>query len=298
VWVYAGDPTAVEARGAPVAGLGDVGAFGPVRRPPHSRASNFTDIAIGPRGQVLIVRQDEAGGEGPSNLWVHLDPDGLGPDPFAPAVLATTTNVGGTEHIPAQSARTVDAEPGLAYDRSGGPTDGRAYLVYTDEDPPESDDTEIVVRYSDDDGSTWSDAIPVSDDRGVNSQFLPRIAVDQSTGRVAVSWHDARNDLGQGPPGDTDGVPNDDASFFATVNVAGAVAFEPNVRLASASNAADAFSAVDFGDYTGLSFAGGVFFPAWADNSNSTRDNPDGRLRFFDIYSARVAVDTLWPGQA
>jgi hypothetical protein len=37
---------------------------------------------------------------------------------------------------------------------------------------------------------------------------------------------------------------------------------------------------------------------AGADNSNSTRDNPDGRLSFFDIYSARVAVDAVWPGQA
>jgi len=293
-WVYSGEPTSVEARGASVAGLGEVGVLTPVQQAPGSRGSNFVDIAVGPEGQVVLVRQDHAGSEGPSNLWVHVDPDGLGPSGFGRGVLATSTNVGGTEHIPAQSGRTIDAEAGLAYDRSGGPFDGRVYLAYTDEDPPESDDTDILVRSSDDDGSTWSEAVAASDDPGHNSQFLPRIALDQSTGFLAVSWHDARGDLGDGGPGDTNGIPNDDASFYATVGMPGGAAFLPSIRLAGSSNAAGAFSALDFGDYTGLSFAGGVFFPAWADNSNSTKDNPDGRLHAFDVYTATVVVDQSW----
>jgi hypothetical protein len=56
------------------------------------------------------------------------------------------------------------------------------------------------------------------------------------------------------------------------------------------SNAVAARNGIDFGDYTGLAFHAGIAMPAWADNSNSTGDNPDGALHAFDIYTARVGV--------
>jgi hypothetical protein len=34
----------------------------------------------------------------------------------------------------------------------------------------------------------------------------------------------------------------------------------------------------------------GIAHPAWSDNSDSTRDNPDGALRQLDIYTAAVRV--------
>ena len=60
-----------------------------------------------------------------------------------------------------------------------GRTTGRVYAMYTREDPDESNDTNIWVRYSDDDGATWSTPQRINDDQGTNSQFLPRIALDQ-----------------------------------------------------------------------------------------------------------------------
>jgi hypothetical protein len=39
-----------------------------------------------------------------------------------------------------------------------------------------------------------------------------------------------------------------------------------------------------------MAFAAGAFHPVWADNSNSTLDNPDGALSKFDVYTARVSV--------
>jgi hypothetical protein len=48
------------------------------------------------------------------------------------------------------------------------------------------------------------------------------------------------------------------------------------------------------GDYTGLDFFDGKLYPVWADNSNSTGDNPDGTLSRFDIYTAQVTL-TLGP---
>jgi hypothetical protein len=71
----------------------------------------------------------------------------------------------------------------------------------------------------------------------------------------------------------------------------GGSSFIRNFRIgAGVSNAAQAQSGVDYGDYEGLAFHAGTFYPLWADNSNSTHDNPDGRLNEFDLYTAAVAV--------
>src|SRR5213078_3056324 len=95
---------------------------------------------------------------------------------------------------------------------------GRAYLVYTESTGQGSGDTNIFVRFSDDNGGTWSTPVRVNDDTGANSQFLPRIALDESTGIVAVSWYDCRNDNGSGA-GDRDNTPNTDAEVFAAFSV-------------------------------------------------------------------------------
>jgi hypothetical protein len=166
------------------------------------------------------------------------------------------------------------------------------YLVYTHEIKNESDNTDIEVRFSDDQGATWSGPTRVNDDATSRSQFLPKISLDPVTGHLAVVWYDARNDSGTGGAGDTDGLPDTDAQFWGSFSSDGR-AFSPNVRIsAGTSNAADAHNGIDYGDYTGLSFYGGIAHPAWADNSNSTGDNPDGTLHEFDIYTAAVPAVT------
>ena len=101
----------------------------------------------------------------------------------------------------------MDAEFNLAYDRSGGPHEGRLYAVWLSETPDESDDTDVMFTYSNDNGKTWSTALRVNDDAGTNSQFNQAIAVDQSTGNVGIAWFDCRKDHGQGGGGDTNGIP-------------------------------------------------------------------------------------------
>lgn len=288
LWVVYNASGTMQAAGAPVNGLGDVGAFHATEDTVGHSSGNFGDIAIGPDGQVLVTYQNPSGGEGPSTIYTDLDPDGLGPMGFAPARRFTTTNVGGFDFIPAQAGRSVDAETGLAYDRSGGPRTGRVYMMWTSEAPAESDDLDIQVAFSDDDGVTWSAPVQVNDDTGTNSQFNPKLALDQTSGKIAVSFYDARNDLGAGGPGDTNDIPNDDAQLWAAASKDG-TSFTPNVQVsAGTSNSDRANNGIDFGDYEGLAFFNGSFYPVWADNSNSTGDNPDGTLRKLDLYVARV----------
>jgi hypothetical protein len=158
--------------------------------------------------------------------------------------------------------------------------------MYTDRPNTSSYDTDINVRYSDDSGTNWSAPVRVNDDPVGNgkSQFLPRIALDQTSGFIAVSFYDCRNS-----------VSNNTTEFWAAVSTNGGASFLPNVKVSAGVSSALATGALgnkfDYGDYSGLTFFGGVFYPCWADNSNSTGDNPNGAMNWFDMYTARVTVD-------
>src|SRR6266853_2816570 len=105
---------------------------------------------------------------------------------------------------------------GLAWDRTGGPYRGRLYLVYTDRTITNNvNDTDIDVKYSSDNGTNWSTALKVNTDGTNTSQFFPRIAVDQTSGKVAVSWYDCRGDA----------ATNRLTRFYAAVSSDGGVTF-------------------------------------------------------------------------
>ncbi len=290
VWLVYNGGGPMNATGAPVTGLGEVGDFIPAEVIPGTNNCTYGDIAVGPGGKVMNICTLTESGQGGGKLFVNVDPDGLGPAGFGDRVLVAETHVGGFDFIPPQPDRSVDAEPGLAWDRTTGPHRGRVYVVYTLEEKNESDDTNIYVRFSDNDGQTWSAPKRVNDDTGTNSQFMSKIALDPTTGHVAVVWYDARNDLGTGGPGDTDGVPNTDAQFWGAFSSDFGASFSsPNIQIsAGTSNAPDAHNGIDYGDYSGLAFYGGIAHPAWSDNSNSTGTNPDGTLKKLDIYTAAV----------
>jgi hypothetical protein len=292
VWVsFTASPgNQIQAFGAPVTGLGAFGSFTAPENVPSPGNGDYGDTAVGPAGQVMVTYQNSTNGQGGADVYTAVDPDGLGPAGFAKPVIATHSHVGGFDFIPAQPHRSVDVEANLAWDRSGGPHNGRVYLIWTQEPKNESDDTDIMLQHSDNAGATWSTAVRLNDDATRNSQFNPAIALDQASGDVAISWYDTRNDPGSGS-GDTDGIPNDDFQVWATDSTNGGVSFAPNFQVsAGTSNATDANSGFDTGDYTHAAFVGGTFWPAWSDNSNSTGDNPDGPLHQFDLYTAKISI--------
>jgi hypothetical protein len=292
VWITFERDHHIFASGARVSGLGRVGSFSNEAELSGSNRGNFGDVAIGPQGQVMVAYQTPAADRGPSKIYVNVDDDGVGGRGFGPARFVSNTNVGGFRRIPAQRSAKIDAEVGLAYDKSGGAFNGRVYMVYSIAPSTTSDNTDIRVRFSSDDGGSWSGAQKVNTDRTTNSQFLPRIAVDQTSGRVGMSWYDARNDKGSGS-GSTNRVVNDDTQMWAVVGRPSATGLTmgKNFRVSKGTfNADKANNSIDLGDYTGLAFANGVMWPVWADNSNSTGNNPNGKLRGLDLYTARVVV--------
>jgi hypothetical protein len=306
------DPTvdAIQTVMAPVSGLGVVGTWNPVQSLPQSGtgnggavAHNLADVQVGPSGQVVTAHQ-EVGNNPVDRIYVNPDLDGLGPAPFGNAIFIDNSQLTFFEPLPSQPVRGVAAVPTLAYDNSSGPHRGRLYLAYaqavTEQRVDElglpqniTTDSNILLRFSDNNGGTWSPAIRVNDDpvSSIASQFFQRVAVDPVTGNVAVGWLDTRDD----PSGS-----NQEAGYYVTVGqpAGNGVDFSPNIRLnVGLSNAR--FSGNfgnDYGDYTGIDFYNNVLWAAYPDNSNSTGDNPSGRWRAFDIYAARVRVtDTTVP---
>jgi BNR/Asp-box repeat protein len=282
----------VQGSGAQVTGLGQFGSFtSPETVPTSAGRGNYGDTAVGPSGRVMVIYQDSTSGQGGSHVYTATDPDGFGSAGFSRPRLLARSRVGGFDYIAAQPHRSVDAEASLAWDRSGGAHDGRVYAIWTQEVKNESDDTNIMFQYSDDEGASWSPATRLNDDPTSNSQFNPAIALDQTSGAVAASWYDARNDMGQGGSGDTDGVRNTDVRVWATFSTDGGATFAPNFGVSEGtSNAVSADSYFDYGDYTHAAFQSGRFYPAWSDNSNSTGNNPDGTLHAFDLYTAAIPI--------
>jgi hypothetical protein len=282
----------IVASGARVNGLGQYGSFSaPENVPSPGSNGDYGDTAVGPNGQVMVTYQNSTNGQGGADIYTATDPDGLGPAGFGHTTLVTHSHVGGFDYIAAKPNRSIDAEANLAWDRSGGAHTGRVYLVWVDENPNESDNTDVFLQHSDNNGASWSAAVRLNDDRTVNSQYDPAIALDQANGNFAVSWYDTRNDLGSGGSGDVDGIPNDDFQIWGTDSTNGGTSFARNFRISrGTSSAVAANSFFDNGDYTHAAFVAGTFWPAWSDNSNSTGDNPNGTLHQFDLYTAKVSI--------
>ena len=293
VWVDWNQNGSMVARGAPVTGLGVFGPFNAQQAIPSATGS-FGGIAVGPGpngGKVIVTYQNPTGGQGPATIFANVDADGLGAGGFGARITVSSTNVGGFDFIPAQNGRSIDAEAGVVWDATGGPFNNRIYLVYTDETVNENNDTDIMMRTSTDDGATWSPPVRVNDDATTNSQFLPYVALDPTTGTVAVGFHDCRNDNGVPGPGGTNMIPNDDAEYFGTFSTDGGATWAPNRRLSGGfSNAADAANGIDFGDYVGLSALAGKLYAMWADNANCDGTNPNGTLHQFDLYMNPLAL--------
>jgi hypothetical protein len=278
VWLVWNQSGAMVGRGAPVTGLGAVGAFVPLTSTGSSGCS-FGDVAIAPSGAVVQVCTP-SGGQIGGNINVWVDADGLGPGGWVGPIVAGTTLVGGFDFIPAQNTRSIDPETGLVFDANpASPHFGRLYLMYTDETVQENNDTDIMLKFSDNNGTTWSSPpIRVNDDPGlptIRSQFNPKISIDDPTGNFMVCWHDCRESAANTAM----------REYCTAAGPTGASpAFLPNVPIGDGQSTSNG-DGFDFGDYSGMDYFSGGGHPIWGDRSNSTGNNPDTS---FDAQTDRV----------
>jgi hypothetical protein len=142
-----------------VSGPGQVGPFteGLVNGSFDGKSRNFGDVAIGPKGEILVVYGSNQDGDDAKGVYAHLDPDGAGPLPYGPAIRGADTRLYPRifGFAPAQSVRGITHQGNLAWDRSGGSFHGRVYLSYTDTSTLDASDTDVYLVFSDDQGRSW-----------------------------------------------------------------------------------------------------------------------------------------------
>ena len=102
-----------------------------------------------------------------------------------------------------------------------------------------------------------------------NTQFHPRLAVDQGSGKVAVIWYDCRKDIA---------TPNQKAHLYAAVSQDRFATAARNFQLTASESIWTTTGT--YKEYIGLTYVNGFFYPAWLHNLVGTSN--------FEIYTAKV----------
>lgn len=171
----------------------------------------------------------------------------------------------------------AECYPTLTIDNTRGPRNGWMYLSWAADNYPN-----VYVSRSTDNGQSWSEARIVHSDT-TNDQFWSWIALDPTSGDVAVMYADSRDDSA-----------NILVRTYVSLSTDGAETWVD--RRAGDGNSDlrnNPFSGGTFaGDYSGCDFRNGIVYPSWVDMRNTTSANRADN----DVYTA--VVNTRAPAAA
>ena len=280
------DSGGIAARGRTVTGALTFGAWGAEQD--VANVGNFGDIAIGPNGEVMVIYQTPTGNQGPSNIIVHLDADGTG--------AGLRRRRYRDRHERWRVRLRTRAAPALGRRRGRtrvGPhgrhrTTGAFYLVYTDENPDESNDFDIWVRRPTTTAPTGARPCKSTTTRARTLRCFRRSPWTRRTDEVAVTFLDRARRHRRRPQRDRHRRHCQQRRARCSRR---GVTTAPRGRRTSRYRDAptDGYNyngAQELGDYTGSAFHGGILYPSWADASNSTGDNPERARANLDVYTA------------
>jgi len=187
-------------------------------RLPSTKVAGWPSIDIDPKGEVIVaLRQANVKGtyveqiQDNNRSWIVVLENGLAGDDEGGAGCRADgkesiawskkrefalTAMGDGRAFPPQP-HNLYLGPGtsmLAIDKSTQHP-GRIYVVYTNRPNINSDASKPYLIWSDDVGFTWSNPINVSTDKSPRTADLATIAVDPTTGVVALAWVDARGSV-------------------------------------------------------------------------------------------------------
>lgn len=157
-----------------------------------------------------------------------------------------------------------------AIDLSGTETDGFVYVTWNDY---RYGDADILLIYTHDGGSTWSDPIRVNDDEEGNGldQFFPAVAVSNQ-GIVNIFFYDRRDDEN-----------NTLIRSYFSQSFDGGQNFTFNINISDepfdGNNAPHPF----IGDYSGMAAHNNSAYAIWCDCREGTPDAGDSELYFTRI---------------
>ncbi|HYR28760.1 MAG TPA: pre-peptidase C-terminal domain-containing protein, partial [Thermoanaerobaculia bacterium] len=133
--------------------------------------------------------------------------------------------------------------------------------------------TRIWFSRSTDGGATWSARVKINNQSGLNDQFNPFLAVDETNGNLGAIYYDTVSDAGRKK-----------VDIYYQLSTDGGVSWEPAVKVTTAMTD-ETVSGADlgnqFGDYNGLSGYGNNFFPSWTDRRNNAKE---------EIWTAKITA--------
>jgi uncharacterized repeat protein (TIGR01451 family) len=169
------------------------------------------------------------------------------------------------------------------------------YAVWA-EDPPGTDDSEILFSRSLDGGANWDPPVRVNDDINpagdFHSQFFPWMAVDPTDGEIDIVWYDDRDD-----PDRTDGTPLVDLYFASSTDEGLSFSINKRISTQSSDPTTNGFVPPFFGDYNGIDSLDGVAHPLWTDSSTGDQDAFTTQVGGADLTIAKSAPAAVFAGE-
>jgi hypothetical protein len=135
--------------------------------------------------------------------------------------------------------------------------------------------TRIWFTRSTDGGATWSAAVKLNNQSGLNDQFNPFLAVDETNGNLGAIYYDTVADSGRKK-----------VDIYYQMSSDGGATWQAAVKVTTAmtdETVAGADSGNQFGDYNSLSGYGNAFFPSWTDRRNNAKE---------EVWTAKVTTST------
>jgi hypothetical protein len=157
----------------------------------------------------------------------------------------------------------VNDFPRMAVDKSGGPNNGRIYIVDCEKNsPPAGSDPDVVLHRSTDGGATWMTRVRVNQDVANNGkvQFFPAVCIDGSGG-VNVIYYDNRNYPSVGDSCETFVSRSIDGGSTFTDILVSDHRWKPQGEPGLGSY---------MGDYIGITAGNGKVWPFWFDNKSGS----------------------------
>jgi len=135
--------------------------------------------------------------------------------------------------------------------------------------------TRIWFSRSTDGGATWSARVKINNQSGLNDQFNPFLAVDETNGTLGAIYYDTVADAGRKK-----------VDIWYQMSTDGGATWQAAVKVTTATTdetVTGADSGNQFGDYNSLSGYGNSFFPSWTDRRSNAKE---------EIWTAKITTSS------